>query len=228
MVGPVSSPEEAPVTANELVANNVLRLRADKGWKQKDLAERLSAQTGRPWDFSMVSKAETGKRKFSPDELVAFVRVFQIPLFELFLAEDEERVDMGGVPIRGDDFFQLVFWMPSESEWRHRLADNLYGEMPQDGLPSGVTQLGRHTAAVISAMTRLIEEGIFNEEVARSFIAGDRGAWNTVTSLLIGELGVERFMDTFGSLRFREAMKTKGWARLSESIVAALEGDEEE
>ena len=223
----MSRPEETPITANELVAKNVLRLRTDKGWKQKDLAERLSAQTRRSWDFSMVSKAETGKRKFSPDELVAFVRVFQIPLYELFLTKDDELVDMGGVPTRAGDFFELIFWMPQS--YRKNITRHLYGEMPQEGLPSAATQLGRHTWAIKAAVVSLLEEGIFNKDLFSSFAEGDRGAWNAVVSLLIGELGVERFQATFGDLRFKEGMKTAGWARLSESIVAAYEqGDEEE
>ena len=215
----MSRPEETPITANEIVANNVLRLRTDKGWKQTDLAERLSTQTARHWDFSMISKAETGKRKFSPDELVALVRVFQIPLHELFLAEDDELVDLGGVPVRGDDFFQLVFWMPAE--WRLRLIDMLYGDLRQGGTQGG------HAGWLASRLREGTQELVRSGQLDEASPPGDAVAIARLMRSFSDVLGPEVTRSVFGQLW--PNLTGEDQDRLAKSIAKDLEeGDEEE
>jgi transcriptional regulator with XRE-family HTH domain len=73
------------MTANQIVAYNLNLARTAKGWTQEDAAERLAPYLGERWSkatFSAAERSVSGKRvrAFDADDLVAFARVFELPV----------------------------------------------------------------------------------------------------------------------------------------------------
>lgn len=71
-------------TPNQIVANNLNRLRQRRGLTQVDAAAKLSRASGRTWTEAMVAHAErsvTGNRirEFTADDLVTMARAFDVP-----------------------------------------------------------------------------------------------------------------------------------------------------
>lgn len=72
-------------TPNQVVALNVARARAMRGWTQEQAANALSPYLGTRWSnasFSAVERSIKGDRvkQFSADELVALARGFDLPI----------------------------------------------------------------------------------------------------------------------------------------------------
>jgi transcriptional regulator with XRE-family HTH domain len=76
----LNAPRELPHEA--AVADRVARERAARGWSMETLAQRLTV-AGCPIHPSAMHRIETGGRKISVNELVAFSAVFGIPTWEL-------------------------------------------------------------------------------------------------------------------------------------------------
>lgn len=77
--------DEPTWTPNQVVANNLTRLRHRRGLTQAEVARQLSAVAGRQWTEAMVAHAErsvTGNRvrEFTADDLVTFARAFDVPV----------------------------------------------------------------------------------------------------------------------------------------------------
>lgn len=77
-------------TVNEVVSHNLARARRRAGWTQEEAASRLSAATGRKWTKNSVGAAERARevgrpREFNADELMAFSRLFGLPVAFFFL-----------------------------------------------------------------------------------------------------------------------------------------------
>lgn len=81
------------MAANDLVALNLRRLRTGLGWRQADLAERMSRRAG--WTASVVAWAETGRRKISAEELGWLCEVLHIGA-EQFWAGDHQVLTADG------------------------------------------------------------------------------------------------------------------------------------
>lgn len=82
-------------TVNEIVAYNLRRARVSRKWSQDRLAEALEDVTGRPWSNATVSAAERSResgrvRKFDAAELVAFSRIFSLPVAYFLLPPDDD------------------------------------------------------------------------------------------------------------------------------------------
>ena len=72
-------------TPNQLVALNVVRARALRGWTQEEASAALAPYLGTRWSnasFSAIERSTKGTRvkQFSADELVAMARGFRVPL----------------------------------------------------------------------------------------------------------------------------------------------------
>ncbi len=72
-------------TPNQVVANNLTRLRHRRGLTQAEAARKLSTVAGKEWSEAMVAHAErsvTGNRvrEFTADDLVTFARAFDVPV----------------------------------------------------------------------------------------------------------------------------------------------------
>jgi hypothetical protein len=79
------NPLRRTYSPNQIVALNVGRARALRGWTQEQAAEALAPYLGTKWSnasFSAVERSIAGARvkQFSADELVALSRGFDLPL----------------------------------------------------------------------------------------------------------------------------------------------------
>lgn len=77
--------EDLPLSPNQLVAANLARARALRGWTQDQAAERLERYLGSRWskaNYSAAERAVTGRRPrtFDADDLLAFARTFELPI----------------------------------------------------------------------------------------------------------------------------------------------------
>ena len=78
-------------SANQLVAGNLRRARASKGWTQEEAASHLAPFLGEEWSKATYSAAERSAhrfdriRQFSADDLVAFSAAFELPVQFFFL-----------------------------------------------------------------------------------------------------------------------------------------------
>ena len=112
-------------TANAIVAGNVSRLRGQRDWTQRQLADALSERNDKPWSVSMVSDAERSvsadradgrpPRQFTADELVSLARVFQVSLMSLVAPSPCQRLRIGAAVYTRDDFVDLVLQIPPSS-----------------------------------------------------------------------------------------------------------------
>ncbi len=86
------------LSAGQVVAYNLARARALRGWNQEQAATRLEPHLGVRWSNVVLSAAErsyAGKRvrQFTADEIVAFSQAFELPVVWFFLppGTDEEE-----------------------------------------------------------------------------------------------------------------------------------------
>jgi transcriptional regulator with XRE-family HTH domain len=73
------------MTANQVVAYNVAKARAIRGWTQEEAAEALAPYLGTRWSvasFSAIERSVDGGRirRFSADQLLALSRGFDLPI----------------------------------------------------------------------------------------------------------------------------------------------------
>jgi len=73
------------MTPNQLVACNIAAYRKLQGWTQKETCDRLEPLLGLRWSPAVLSAAERSAssqrlREFNADELVAFSRLFKVPV----------------------------------------------------------------------------------------------------------------------------------------------------
>lgn len=119
------------ISVNEVIGRNVRRLRGDRGWTQRELADRLSDWIGERWDVSTVSRAEAdpkhgkpARRAYTADEIVALALIFGVSLIELFTPANGDRVRIGNQDTStaelagGETFLRSVVYFP-------HLADRL-------------------------------------------------------------------------------------------------------
>lgn len=90
---------EAALTANQVVAHNLARARAMRGWTQEEAAERLEEWLGVRWSKSSWSTAERSAgggrvRKFDAEEIIAFSHTFKLPVAWFFLPPGADRRDI--------------------------------------------------------------------------------------------------------------------------------------
>lgn len=108
------------LTPNAVIAWNVRRLRRGRGWKQAELAERLSERDDKTWTVSMVSDAETPgradrNRQFTVNEVSVLARVFQVSVIALFVPDPAQLVRIGKGVYTREDYVDLVLQFPPET-----------------------------------------------------------------------------------------------------------------
>ena len=74
-----------------VVASNVRAERARRGWRQKDLAERMA------WSIGMVSDTESGQRRIGVADMPKLCRALGVPLADLLRGADVEDLRALGV-----------------------------------------------------------------------------------------------------------------------------------
>ena len=84
------------LTANQLVAYNLMRIRKAHGLSQEQAAERIERYLGVRWSKAVYSAAErsyvnSGRiRQFTADDLYAFSMAFGVPLPYFFLPAETD------------------------------------------------------------------------------------------------------------------------------------------
>lgn len=82
------------IALSVLIGQRVRALREERGWRQLDLAHRL-ALVGFPWPQTAIATVESGERQLDPEELVAFARVFGLPVGQLLPPEQSDETLSG-------------------------------------------------------------------------------------------------------------------------------------
>ncbi|MDX3641434.1 helix-turn-helix transcriptional regulator [Streptomyces sp. MB09-02B] len=131
----------------ERVAANIAKIRRQRGWDQRKLADRMT-EVGRPMRASVISKIEKGDRRVDVDDLVALARALKVSPVTLMLPGRDEREPVPLLPgetvswqgawrwmhasapppedVREDDFIGLLNWLAenrpylSEGEFRRQ------------------------------------------------------------------------------------------------------------
>ena len=185
------------ITANQLVAYNLMRLRKSAGLSQEQAAERLEPWLGTRWSKTVYSAAERsyqGKRirQFTADELLAMSLAFGVPPVYFFLppkADDrdgDEGVTGGGRSMSWHDLLVVMFTGDASAFFLPRLQ-----ELPAEEVdPSIINAQG-----VISWRADLIKrvedlERRLHEERARNGHDQEDLAQPVVAAIVTSPLGV--------------------------------------
>lgn len=75
------------------VAENVRRLRKERGWTQSELGQRLGT-FGFPMQQTTVTKLEAGERPIRLDEVLALARLFDVKVEDLYSPPIHVREDV--------------------------------------------------------------------------------------------------------------------------------------
>jgi hypothetical protein len=120
---------------NQVVALNVARARAMRGWTQEQASGALAPYLGTRWSnasFSAVERSIAGTRvkQFSADELVALCRGFDLPMGWFFLPpppEEDPRLHSQEAQWQGVDMgvlLDVILGTPTSTPpWRQALLD---------------------------------------------------------------------------------------------------------
>lgn len=147
--------EVTAVTANQVVAYNLRRIRLIRGLTQEGAAELAWPFLGgdRPWSKASWSAAEVSfggshTREFTADEILAFAGAFQIPVIWFFLPPDPGDADavvypgsqMG--PLTPEQALEVVFFPPGLNRLQTRLSEllALLPQVPLAGLKEAIDE----------------------------------------------------------------------------------------
>ena len=72
------------VSLGDVVAANVRAERARRGWRQRDLGQRLG------WSADTVSDVESGRRRIGIEDMPRLCRAFEVPLAQLLHGADDD------------------------------------------------------------------------------------------------------------------------------------------
>jgi transcriptional regulator with XRE-family HTH domain len=90
----------SPAPYQAVIRVNLRRIRAEKGWRQEDVAVH-ARQLGLRWDAATVTAIELGRRQLSAGELLLLPSLLDAPLTELLLSGDGADFDGVAVPEAG-------------------------------------------------------------------------------------------------------------------------------
>ena len=144
------------LTANQIVAYNLARIRKVRGLSQGQAAELLEPYLGARWSKAVYSAAERsydGKRvrQFTADDLVAMSKAFGVPVLYFFLPPKAE--DRGPATSLGsgehDIAWSELFDVMLGGAYRSTLLPRVL-ELPPQDRPAASTRLGQLIALVSS------------------------------------------------------------------------------
>ena len=144
------------LTANQIVAYNLARIRKVRGLSQGQAAELLEPYLGARWSKAVYSAAERsydGKRvrQFTADNLVAISKAFGVPVVYFFLPPKAE--DRGPATSLGsgehDIAWSELFDVMLGGAYRSTLLPRVL-ELPAEDRPAASTRLGQLIALVSS------------------------------------------------------------------------------
>lgn len=131
-----------PLTANQLVAYNLMRIRKTLGLSQEQAALRLEPYLGVRWSKAVYSAAERSYhgnriRQFTADDLAAFALAFGVPVAYFFLPpRPEDRapgayVRSGETDVDWAALFEVMLGGAYRATMLHRSL-----ELPRDEVPT--------------------------------------------------------------------------------------------
>lgn len=142
-------------SANQVVAYNLARARALRGWTQQQAADLLAPYLGSRLSlasFSAIERSIAGTRvkQFSADELVALSRVFEVPLGWWFTPPPDGALYTPDHEREGLDFAELVdlalgtpdtlpAWVDALRQWSAAQADRGEPASPPDASARTIT-----------------------------------------------------------------------------------------
>ena len=95
------------MTLNELIGERMRYYRTKLEISQAELGKRMGGQLGLPWTRQTVWEAETGKRSFKVEELIALARVVDKPARHFLHLAAGTTVDWPSGPLKDDDLYQV-------------------------------------------------------------------------------------------------------------------------
>ena len=114
---------------SDVIRFNLRRLREERGWSQRRIAEAITSRTGEVWTSFRLSDLEGGRRgrdrTISPEELLTLALTYDVSIVELMTPPESVETDSGSRPVRvqvGQDqvspelFHRLAFLLGPE--WR--------------------------------------------------------------------------------------------------------------
>jgi transcriptional regulator with XRE-family HTH domain len=143
------------LTANQVVAYNLARIRKTHGLTQEQAAERLAPYVGATWSKKVYSAAERSfaggrVRQFTADDLAAFSLAFGVPVWFFFVPpKPDDRAGADGVQ-SGDrelswrDMFEVI----AGGDYRTAVFMRVW-ELPGDERPPRLSPMSR----VLTALT---------------------------------------------------------------------------
>ena len=172
---------------NQVVALNVARARALRGWTQEEAAAALAPYLGTRWStasFSAVERSTAGARvkQFSADELVALSRGFGLPIGWFFVpppASEAAGLHTPDAGMRGHEMGLLVDAVLGTPEsfdaWRQALvaygidAAGVRGEVD---IASGAEDLDADLASMPTLRAAMALREVFGDiDAARQVLA---------------------------------------------------------
>jgi hypothetical protein len=150
------------LTANQLVAYNLMRIRKTLGLDQAQAAERLKPYVGE-WSKAVYSAAERsyhGKRvrQFTTDDLAALSLAFGVPVVYFFLpprADDRtvgDHVCVGSAEVSWRELFDVML----AGEYRSVLLPRVL-ELPPEDRPAASTSMGQLIGLLSSSSSAVVE-----------------------------------------------------------------------
>lgn len=174
---------------NQVVAYNVGRARALRGWTQEQAASELSNHLERRLSrasYSAMERSIGGGRvkQFSADELVALARAFRLPLLWFFLPpplDDDPGLHVPHATSRGIEFTEFLDIIFGTSDTQEPYREALR-QWATEAMDQGLVQ---KVERPLEAVDRAQREALLNEAVGDVPAAQDtlRGAAD-----LLGEL----------------------------------------
>jgi hypothetical protein len=141
---------EESLTANQLVAYNLMRIRKTMGLSQEEAAARLAPYVGKLWSKAVYSAAERSYhgnrvRQFTADDITALALAFSVPVMYFFLPpRPEDRAD-GITGVRAGDtevswagLFDVMLGGERRAALLHRGLELPAGERPAANSHAGV------------------------------------------------------------------------------------------
>lgn len=132
-----------PLTANQLVAYNLMRIRKTLGLSQAQAAERLEPHLGVRWSKAVYSAAERSYhgnrvRQFTADDLIGLALAFGVPVVYFFMPpKPEDRpgeavLRAGGADISWRDLFEVMLGGPFRTAVQQRMSELPAEDRPAD------------------------------------------------------------------------------------------------
>lgn len=112
----LDSERPGAVKIEEVVGQNLARLRNRWGWSQSELGEAIGQIQSKAWSRQTVSAAEAGSRAFTVADVVTLAVVLQVPFDTLVLLPPEAgQVLVGDHTFRRDELSPLAWQSESTS-----------------------------------------------------------------------------------------------------------------